>query len=121
MLANHDCAAIERSDWRRGSLDPDLPPDHTQLIAECDREQELALFEKPLPEARYPGEIGLDAGPRVYKSFEAQERAFVQIVRTCAEQGTKVLTIHGVLTGAKVLQHSEKSFPIDGDQVDPHW
>lgn len=92
---------------------------HPQLVSE--REQELALFEKLLPEARYVGEIGLDAGPRFYKSFEAQERVFERILRVCAEQGDKVLTIHSVRTVAKVLQHLEKSFPIDRGQVVLHW
>lgn len=92
---------------------------HPQLVSE--REQELGLFEKLLPEARYVGEIGLDAGPRFYKSFEAQERVFERILRMCAEQGNKVLTIHSVRTVAKVLQHLEKSFPIDRGQVVLHW
>lgn len=92
---------------------------HPQLVSE--REQELGLFEKLLPEARYVGEIGLDAGPRFYKSFEAQERVFERILRMCAEQGNKVLTIHSVRTVAKVLQHLEKSFPNDRGQVVLHW
>lgn len=92
---------------------------HPQLVSE--REQELALFEKLLPEARYVGEIGLDAGPRFYRSFEAQERVFERILRMCAEQGNKVLTIHSVRTVAKVLQHLERAFPIDRGQVVFHW
>ena len=35
---------------------------HPQLVAE--RASELLLFEKFLPETRYVGEIGLEAGPR---------------------------------------------------------
>lgn len=92
---------------------------HPQLVSE--REQELGLFEKLLPEARYVGEIGLDAGPRFYKSFEAQERVFERILRMCAEQGNKVMTIHSVRTVAKVLQHLEKAFPADRGQVVLHW
>ncbi|CUJ59067.1 TatD family deoxyribonuclease [Streptomyces cavourensis] len=92
---------------------------HPQLVSE--REQELGLFEKLLPEARYVGEIGLDAGPRFYRSFEAQERVFERILRMCAEQGNKVLTIHSVRTVAKVLQHLEKAFPTDRGQVVLHW
>ena len=92
---------------------------HPQLVSE--RERELGLFEKLLPEARYVGEIGLDAGPRFYSSFEAQERVFERILRMCAEQGNKVLTIHSVRTVAKVLQHLEKALPSDRGQVVLHW
>ena len=92
---------------------------HPQLVSE--REHELGLFEKLLSEAGYVGEIGLDAGPRFYRSFEAQERVFERILRMCAEQGNKVLTIHSVRTVAKVLQHLEKSFPNDRGQVVLHW
>ncbi|MFH1814497.1 MAG: Qat anti-phage system TatD family nuclease QatD [Pseudomonadota bacterium] len=92
---------------------------HPQLVSE--REQELGLFQKMLPEARYVGEIGLDAGPRFYRSFEAQERVFERILRMCAEQGNKVLTIHSVRTVVKVLQHLEKAFPSDRGQVVLHW
>jgi len=92
---------------------------HPQLVSE--REQELGLFEKLLPEARYVGEVGLDAGPRFYKSFDAQERVFERILRMCAEQGNKVLSIHSVRTVAKVLQHLEKAFPTDRGQVVLHW
>lgn len=92
---------------------------HPQLVGE--REQEIGLFERLLPEARYVGEIGLDAGPRFYKSFEAQERVFERILRMCAEQGSKVLTIHSVRTAAKVLQHLERALPTDRGQVVLHW
>jgi TatD DNase family protein len=92
---------------------------HPQLVSE--RERELGLFEKLLPEARYVGEIGLDAGPQFYSGFEAQERVFERILRMCAEQGNKVLTIHSVRTVAKVLQHLEKALPSDRGQVVLHW
>lgn len=92
---------------------------HPQLVSE--RERELGLFEKLLPEARYVGEIGLDAGPQFYSSFEAQERVFERILRMCAEQGNKVLTIHSVRTVAKVLQHLERALPSDRGQVVLHW
>lgn len=92
---------------------------HPQLVSE--RERELSLFEKLLPEARYVGEIGLDAGPQFYSSFEAQERVFERILRMCAEQGNKVLTIHSVRTVAKVLHHLEKALPSDRGQVVLHW
>lgn len=92
---------------------------HPQLVAE--RAGELPLFERYLPDARYVGEIGLDAGPRFYKSFAIQERVFEHILRACAEQGGKILTLHSVRAISKVLGHLERSFPPDQGRAILHW
>lgn len=92
---------------------------HPQLVAE--REGELALFERYLPAARYIGEIGLDAGPRFYRSFEAQERVFTRILQACAEQGNKILSIHSVRAVGKVLGHLEQTRIYERGQVVLHW
>jgi len=92
---------------------------HPQLVAE--RENELPIFERYLSDARYVGEVGLDAGPRFYRSFPAQERVFERILRACAEQGGKILTVHSVRAVGKVLNHIESSFPQDRGRVVLHW
>ncbi|WP_409173310.1 Qat anti-phage system TatD family nuclease QatD [Variovorax sp. H27-G14] len=92
---------------------------HPQLIAE--RASELPLFEKLLSETRYVGEIGLDAGPKFYRSFSEQERVFSRILGACAEQGNKILTIHSVRCVSKVLDHLERSFPLDRGVAVLHW
>lgn len=92
---------------------------HPQLVAE--RASELPLFEALLPDARYVGEIGLDAGPRFYRSFPEQERIFERILRSCAEQGGKVLTVHSVRAVRKVLDHIEAALPADRGRVVLHW
>jgi TatD DNase family protein len=92
---------------------------HPQLVAE--REDEIVLFERLLPETRYIGEVGLDASPRFYKSFEAQERVFDRVLRVCAEHGDKILTVHSVRAVAKVMQHIEKSLLPDRGRVVLHW
>lgn len=92
---------------------------HPQLVAE--REAEMSLLEQLLSEARYVGEIGLDAGPRFYRSFSAQERVFERILRACAEQGGKVLTVHSVRAVGKVLGHLETALPPDRAKVVLHW
>ncbi|HFE8494512.1 MULTISPECIES: Qat anti-phage system TatD family nuclease QatD [Enterobacterales] len=92
---------------------------HPQLVAE--REQEVMLLERYLPATRYVGEIGLDAGPRFYKSFEAQERVFSRILYACAEQGNKILSIHSIRAAAKVLSHLEKSRLHENGQAILHW
>jgi TatD DNase family protein len=92
---------------------------HPQLVAE--REGELPLFERYLPEARYVGEVGLDAGPRFYRSFDVQERVFERVLRACAEQGGKILTVHSVRAVGKVLGHIERCLPPDRSRVVFHW
>lgn len=92
---------------------------HPQLVAE--RENELPIFERYLEEARYVGEIGLDAGPRFYRSFTAQERVFERILRACAEQGGKILTVHTVRAVGKALNLIERALPQDRGRVVLHW
>lgn len=75
---------------------------HPQLVAE--RADELPIFEKLLSRARYVGEIGLDAGPRYYGSFQEQLRVFERILRACDEHGGKILSIHSVRAVSKVLK-----------------
>jgi TatD DNase family protein len=111
-LRNRELAA--RSDHVRVALGL-----HPQLVAE--RESELQLLEHYLSDARYVGEIGLDAGPRFYRSFPAQERVFVRILRACAEQRGKVLTVHSVRSVGKVLGHIERELPPDRSRVVLHW
>lgn len=111
-LRNRELAA--RSDHVRVALGL-----HPQLVGQ--RESELPLLEHYLPDARYVGEIGLDAGPRFYRSFPAQERIFVRILRACADQGGKVLTVHSVRAVGKVLGHVERELPPDRSRVVLHW
>lgn len=92
---------------------------HPQLVAE--RADELPLWEEYLPQARYVGEVGLDAGPRFYRSFETQERVFEQVLRSCAEQGGKILTVHSVRAVAHVLGHIERCLPSERGRVVLHW
>src|SRR3546814_7759513 len=49
---------------------------HPQLVAE--RSHEIGLWEELLPQTRYVGEVGLDAGPRFYQSFETQKKIFAR-------------------------------------------
>ena len=67
---------------------------HPQLVAE--RAGELSLWERHLPETRYVGEVGLDAGPRFYKSLDLQKKVFRKILERRANAGGKILSIHTV-------------------------
>lgn len=92
---------------------------HPQLVAQ--REGELPLLERLLADARYVGEVGLDASPRFYRSFPTQERVFDRILRACAEHGGKILTVHSARAVGKVLGHIERTLPPDRGRVVLHW
>jgi TatD DNase family protein len=92
---------------------------HPQLVAE--RLNELSLWEQYLPEARYVGEVGLDAGPRFYKSLEIQKKVFRTVLERCAELGGKILTVHSVRSTTAVLDMVEEYLPREQGIVVLHW
>ncbi|HEY6154632.1 MAG TPA: Qat anti-phage system TatD family nuclease QatD [Candidatus Udaeobacter sp.] len=75
---------------------------HPQLIAE--RIDDFGLFERYLSESAFVGEVGLDASPRFYKSFDLQLEIFERIVSLCAAASPKVVSVHSVRATSKVLQ-----------------
>ena len=92
---------------------------HPQLVA--DRAHELRDWEQYLHEARFIGEVGLDAGPRFYKSLDQQKRVFRTILQRCAEAGDKVLTVHSVRSASAVLDTIEAHLPSGRGKVVLHW
>lgn len=92
---------------------------HPQLVAE--RADELALWEHYLPETRYVGEVGLDAGPRFYRSLDAQKQVFRTVLERCADTGGKILTVHSVRSVPTVLEMIEHHFPQYRGVVVLHW
>ena len=92
---------------------------HPQLVAE--RLGELALWEEYLPQARYVGEVGLDAGPRFYRSFEMQKQVFEHMLLACARAGGKILTVHSVRAATSVLDMIEAHLPSSRGRVVLHW
>lgn len=92
---------------------------HPQLVT--DRHLEIDLFEKLLPRTRYVGEIGLDRGPAHYRSFELQQSVFGRILRACAQQGDKILSLHSVRAAKPVLDMLDEHLPPDRAGVVLHW
>lgn len=92
---------------------------HPQLVAE--RACELPLWEAHLGETRYVGEVGLDAGPRFFKSFELQKQVFEHVLRCCAKAGNKVITVHSIRAAKAVLDHVEAYLPPNQGKVVLHW
>jgi TatD DNase family protein len=92
---------------------------HPQVVAE--REHELPLFEQYLSEARYVGEVGLDAGPQHYRSFDAQLRVFRRVLELCALHPGRVLSVHSVRATSKLLDAVEELLPADRGTLVLHW
>jgi len=92
---------------------------HPQLVK--DRANEIELWREYLPRARYVGEVGLDAGPRYYASFDMQKRIYETILRDCADRGEKILTIHSVRAVRAVLDMIEAFLPPSRGSTVLHW
>ena len=92
---------------------------HPQLVAE--RAAEITQWEEYLPQARYIGEVGLDAGPRYYRSIELQKQVFTRVLEKCAEVGGKILTVHSVRAATLVLDLIESHLNHQQGQIVLHW
>ena len=92
---------------------------HPQIIAEFPNE--LDAFEKYLPEARHIGEVGLDAGPAHYKTYEQQKIIFEAILRLCAQAGGKILSVHCVRAAKDLLTLIETHLAATTNKVVLHW
>jgi TatD DNase family protein len=92
---------------------------HPQLVAE--RVNEISIWEEHLKETRFVGEVGLDAGPRFYKSFYLQKQIFERMLRCCATAGDKVVSVHNVRAAKAVLDHIEAYLPPSRGKIVLHW
>lgn len=92
---------------------------HPQLVAE--RSHELKLWEELLPQSRYVGEVGLDAGPRFFRSLELQKQVFQHILKKCAKAGNKIVSVHSVRTVKQVLDMVEAHLPESHGRIVLHW
>ncbi len=92
---------------------------HPQLVAE--RGQELDLWEAYLPEARYIGEVGLDAGPRFYRSIELQKHIFERILARCKQSEIRLLSVHSVRAVSMALDLVDKHLLSRHTAVILHW
>lgn len=92
---------------------------HPQVVAE--RASEISLWKEYLPETRYVGEVGLDGSPDHKDSLELQKDIFADILKTCAKEGNKVLSVHSVRAVKDVLDLVEANLPVDRGSVVLHW
>jgi TatD DNase family protein len=109
---NRDLAAGTKHVWAGLGL-------HPQLVGE--RWREIETWERYLAEAKYVGEVGLDAGPRHYRSLERQKDVFGRILKGCASEGGKILSVHSVRAATQVLEMVEEHLPPGRGKVVLHW
>lgn len=92
---------------------------HPQLVAE--RGHEISLWESYLPEARYIGEVGIDAGPRYFRSLQRQKEVFERVLQCCANAGDKILSVHSVRAATLVLDLIAAHLPRERGRTVLHW
>lgn len=92
---------------------------HPQLVHE--RASEIGLWTECLSQTRYVGEVGIDAGPRFYRSLETQRQVFEHVLKCCARLGGKILTVHSVRSAKIVLDLVEQHLPSTRGRVVLHW
>jgi TatD DNase family protein len=92
---------------------------HPQLVAE--HSHEISLWEHHLKETRYVGEVGLDSGPRYFRSIDLQKQIFEHVLKKCAKAGDKILTVHSVRAARTVLDLVEAQLPPSRGKVVLHW
>lgn len=92
---------------------------HPQLIGQI--AEEITLFEKLIPSSTFVGEVGLDASPAHYATFQKQKAVFTRILKVCAEEGGKILSVHSVRAGKTILDMLEEHLPSSRGRVVLHW
>lgn len=92
---------------------------HPQLVAQ--RSAEISLWDQYFAEAKYIGEIGLDARPAYFKSLTLQEEVFEHIIKRCSSDGGRILTIHSVRTAQRVIDIIERHGVCKKNRIVLHW
>jgi len=82
---------------------------------------ELHLFEKYLPEAKYIGEVGLDGAPEYANTLKTQRQVFDTILNLCTKAGGKVLTVHSRRATSEVIDLIGNRLPYNRGRTVLHW
>lgn len=92
---------------------------HPQLIT--NDISELNIWENYFPNAKYIGEVGLDASPRFYPYFKKQQEVFNKILQNCSQTGGKILSVHSVRCVPKVLEAIVNNGTHLNNKIVLHW
>lgn len=92
---------------------------HPQLIGKP--QADLNTFSRLVKDARFIGEVGLDAGPLYYKSLEAQQSTFSEVLRLCAAAGPKILSLHCVRAYKQLFEIIDRHWHDSAGTLVLHW
>ncbi len=93
---------------------------HPQLVSD-NNEHELKLWDQYLTEAKYIGEVGLDASPRFAENIKQQTKIFKHILLSCANSGGKIISVHAVRSVDATLDMVEEFLPKGRGIIVIHW
>lgn len=93
---------------------------HPQLVS-SNYKSELELWEKYLEQAKYIGEIGIDANKNYIHTLPLQIKIFRHILMKCSITKNKVLSIHSIKATRLVLDSLEELFPQENGTTVLHW
>lgn len=92
---------------------------HPQLVKQ--RHQEIDLFLNLFKEAKFIGEVGLDFNKEDEESKEMQLICFQKIVRQCAIEGEKVLSIHSIESAKATIEVLRETGAFNNCKCIFHW
>ncbi|MBE7157711.1 MAG: TatD family hydrolase, partial [Rhodospirillales bacterium] len=92
---------------------------HPQLVGQP--VADVAAFARAIEASRFVGEVGLDAGPRHYKTFNEQRTVFAEILRLCARFPGKVLSIHCVRAFKEIFALLDEHWSPPCGTLIFHW
>src|SRR3989338_2907931 len=71
------------------------------------RKIELGQFRELLSQTRYVGEVGLDGSPECLPFWQEQVEVFDNVLRSCAELGGRIVSVHSRRAEDEVLSRLE--------------
>lgn len=93
---------------------------HPQIITK-ETEHEIDLWNRYIENAKYVGEVGIDASTNYKHTLDRQKKIFEHILVKCSESGNKVLSVHAVKSVGTVLELIEAFMPKERGVVVLHW
>lgn len=89
---------------------------HPELA--CQRSYEIDQFVELSVLTRYIGEVGLDNLRKSADDYRSQRAVFESIIKTCADQKDKIITIHSRKSESDVIDLIGNNFP---GKIILHW
>src|SRR5438132_2340862 len=92
---------------------------HPHLVGTASAD--LAAFERFVWDTRFVGEVGLDAGPKWYKSLGLQSETFAHVLHLCARRPHQILSLHCVRAYRQLFLLLDKHWSRDAGTLVLHW